>query len=151
VSIKVVLLFSVGYRKPIYSQLTVKTRIALRSIRKRSGLTTSSAGCALLSLLKRIFHSRLFPTHTIPITREFLTELAGKHDIKDALFLVDDADDLIGESRRESYSYRIGQHGFRNFAERVFRKVERRTSSFFFQGYIVGQVELPLLKRSGQE
>ena len=78
----------------------------------------------------RILHCRLFPTHTIPIAREFLSELAEKHDVDDAVFLVDDADDLIGGLRREGYSYRIEQHGFRNSVERVFREVERRTSSF---------------------
>ena len=78
----------------------------------------------------RILHSRLFPAYTIPIAREFLTELAEKHDVEDALFLVDDADDLIGGLRRENYSYHVQQHGFRNSIERVFRKVERRTYSF---------------------
>ena len=78
----------------------------------------------------RILHSRLFPTYTIPIAREFLTELTEKHDVVDAVFLVDNADDLIGALRQENYSYRVQQHGFRNSVERVFREVERRTSSF---------------------
>jgi len=78
----------------------------------------------------RILHSRLFPTYTIPIAREFLTELAEKHDIAGAVFLVDDANDLIGALRRENYSYRVQIHGDRNAVERVFREVERRTSSF---------------------
>jgi putative transposase len=78
----------------------------------------------------RILHSRLFPTYTIPIAREFLTELTEKHDVSDAVFLVDDADDLIGGLRRENLSYRVQQHGFRNSIERVFREVQRRTSSF---------------------
>ena len=80
--------------------------------------------------MNRILHSRLFPTYTIPIAREFLTELAEKHDVADAVFLVDDADDLIGALRRENYSYLVQHHGFRNAIERVFREVERRTSSF---------------------
>ena len=75
----------------------------------------------------RILHSRLFPTYTIPIAREFLTELAEKHDVADAVFLVDD---LVGALRRENYSYRVQIHGDRNAVERVFREVERRTSSF---------------------
>jgi putative transposase len=78
----------------------------------------------------RFLHLRLFPTYTIPIAREFLTELLEKHDVKDAVFLVDNADDLIGGVRRERLSYRVQQHGFRNSIERVFREVERRTSSF---------------------
>ncbi|MUW14652.1 IS6 family transposase [Halorubrum sp. CBA1125] len=78
----------------------------------------------------RILHSRLFPTYTIPIAREFLTELTEKHDVADAVFLVDDADDLIGGLRRENLSYRVQQHGFRNSVERIFREVERRIYSF---------------------
>ncbi|WP_079990173.1 IS6 family transposase, partial [Halolamina pelagica] len=78
----------------------------------------------------KFLHIRLFPTYTISIAREFLTELAEKHDVKDAVFLVDNADDLIGGLRRERLSYRVQQHGFRNAVERVFREVERRTSSF---------------------
>ena len=97
----------------------------------------------------RILHSRLFPTYTISIAREFLTELAEKHDVSDvprnrrflvcrrdasrlvnAVFLVDDADDLIGGLRQEGYSYRVQQHGFRNSVERVVRELERSTASF---------------------
>jgi len=78
----------------------------------------------------RILHARLFPTYTILIGREFLTELCEKHDVEDALFLVDDAADLPGALRRENYSYRAEQHGFRNSVERIFREVQRRTSSF---------------------
>ena len=78
----------------------------------------------------RLLHSRLFPTYTIPIAQAFLTEVAEKHDVENALFLVDDADGLIGGLRRENYSYRVEHHGFRNSVERVFREVERRTSSF---------------------
>ena len=80
--------------------------------------------------MNRIFHSRLFSTYIIPIAREFLTDLAERHDVSDAVFLVDDADDLIGALRQENYSYRVQQHGFRNSVERVFREIQRRTSSF---------------------
>lgn len=78
----------------------------------------------------RFLHSRLFPSYSILIARGFLTELVEKHDVEDAVFLVDDADDLIGGLRREGLSYRIQQHGFRNSVERVFREVKRRTSLF---------------------
>ncbi|MFP8957413.1 IS6 family transposase [Natrialbaceae archaeon A-CW3] len=78
----------------------------------------------------RILHSRLFPTYTIAIGREFLSELIEKHDVSNALFLIDDAGDLIGSLRKEGLSYRVELHGHRNQVERVFREVERRTSSF---------------------
>ncbi|MDB2275813.1 IS6 family transposase [Halorubrum ezzemoulense] len=78
----------------------------------------------------RILHARLFPTYTIPIGREFLTELCEKHDVSDAVFLVDDAADLAGALRREGLEYRVEIHGYRNQVERVFREVQRRISSF---------------------
>jgi putative transposase len=78
----------------------------------------------------KIPHSRLFPTYTIVIAEEFLAAVTEKHDVEDAVFLIDDADDLIGGLRREGLSYRIQRHGRRNKVERVFREVERRTSSF---------------------
>jgi len=34
----------------------------------------------------RLLHSRLFPTYTIPIARDFLTDLAEKHDSKTLCF-----------------------------------------------------------------
>jgi len=37
----------------------------------------------------RILHSRPFPTYTIPIAREFLTELVEKHDVTDPRRLVE--------------------------------------------------------------
>jgi len=78
----------------------------------------------------RFLHVRLFPTYTIPITREFLSELLEKHDVADALFLVDSTRDLEGALRRMGLTYRLERHGWRYKIERVFLEIERRTSSF---------------------
>lgn len=78
----------------------------------------------------RFLHVRLFPTYTIPITEELLAELTEKHDVADAVFLVDDARELEGALRRSGFDYRVERHGRRNPIERVFREVERRISSF---------------------
>lgn len=43
--------------------------------------------------------------------------------ILDALFLVDDADDLRGVLRRENRHFRVEIHGFRNAAQRIFREI----------------------------
>jgi putative transposase len=80
--------------------------------------------------MNRILHSRPFLLYTIPIARKFSYRVVQKHDVSNAVFLVDNADDLIGTLRRENYNYRVQQHGFSNSVERVFREVERRTSSF---------------------
>jgi putative transposase len=78
----------------------------------------------------QFLHMRLCPTYSIPITRTFLSELTEKHDVEDAVVLVDDARDLESGLRREGFESRIEPHGKRNPIERVFREVERRTSSF---------------------
>ncbi|MCU4753158.1 DDE-type integrase/transposase/recombinase [Halobacteria archaeon AArc-curdl1] len=80
----------------------------------------------------RILHSRLFQTYTIAIGGEFLSELIEKHDVADALFLIDDAGDFIGSLQKEGLSYCVEVHGHRNQVERVYREVERRTCSFSY-------------------
>lgn len=77
----------------------------------------------------RFRHVRLSPTYMIAITKAFIAELSQKHDVDDAVFLVDDARELEPALRRSSFEYRVERHGLRNKTERVFREVERRTSS----------------------
>ena len=62
----------------------------------------------------QFLHMRLYPTCSIPITRTFLSELTEKHDVEDAVVLVDDARDLESGLRREGFEYRIEPHGERN-------------------------------------
>jgi len=131
VSNGVVSLCTTECRRPIYSRQAVSSRIALRSVRRRSGSTTISIGCTPPSTHKRIessFHG--IASYKIPITRQFLTEVAEKHEVSDVVFRVDNVDDLSGALRRENYSYLVQQRGFRNSVERMCREVERRTSSF---------------------
>lgn len=58
-----------------------------------------------------------------PTAREFLTELAERHGVFDAVFPVDDAAGLKGTLRRENHSYRIEIHSFRNSVERVLQEI----------------------------
>ncbi len=51
--------FITGFKNPIYSQLAVKVRIALLSIRRRSGSIPNSTGCTLLSIRKPTEYSIL--------------------------------------------------------------------------------------------
>ncbi|MFB6235630.1 MAG: IS6 family transposase [Halopenitus sp.] len=85
---------------------------------------------AVNPLTNRILHIRLFQTYSIYLTQQFLRELAEKHDVSDAVFLIDDARELESGLRNEGFEYRIEIDGLRNQIERVFREVERRTSSF---------------------
>ena len=78
----------------------------------------------------RLLHIRLFPTYTTALTEIFLRELREKHDVSDAVFLVDGAKHLQTALRRSGLRFRYERHGNRNSIERVFREVKRRTSSF---------------------
>jgi putative transposase len=75
-------------------------------------------------------HVRLFSTTTTALTEVFLRELREKHDVDDALFLVDDAPHLKSALHRAGLRFQLDRHGNRNSVERVFREVKRRTYSF---------------------
>ena len=77
-----------------------------------------------------LLHLRLFSTTTTALTEIFLRELRQKHDIEDALFLVDGANHLQAVLHRAGLRFQTERHGNRNAVERVFREVKRRTSSF---------------------
>jgi transposase-like protein len=78
----------------------------------------------------KLLHIRLFPTYTTALTEIFLRELREKHDVSDAVFLVNGARHLQTALRRSGLRFRYECHGNRNTVERVFREVKRRTSSF---------------------
>jgi putative transposase len=75
-------------------------------------------------------HLRLFTTTTTALTQKFLRELQEKHDVEDAVFLVDHAKHLAAALQRVGLRFQPVQHGNRNAVERVFREIKRRTSSF---------------------
>jgi putative transposase len=78
----------------------------------------------------RFLHIRLFTTTTTALTQQFLRELREKHDIKNAVFLVDYAQHLAAALQRAGLQFQTVRHGNRNAVERVFREIKRRTSSF---------------------
>ncbi|WP_238705368.1 IS6 family transposase [Natrinema pallidum] len=75
-------------------------------------------------------HIRLLSTTTTALTERFLQELTEKHDVEDAVFLVDGAQHLQTALRRHGLRFRYEKHGNRNAVERIFREIKRRTSSF---------------------
>ncbi|WP_394348257.1 IS6 family transposase [Natrinema pallidum] len=77
----------------------------------------------------RILHIRLFSTTTTALTERFLQELTEKHDVEDAVFLVDGARHLQTALRRHGLRFRYEKHGNQNAVERIFREIKRRTSS----------------------
>ncbi len=78
----------------------------------------------------RLLHVRLFPTRTQALTELFLRELREKHDVTDAVFLVDSAPWLQAALHRHGLRFQTETHGNRNSVERVFREVKRRTTQF---------------------
>jgi len=78
----------------------------------------------------RFLHVRLYSARTIALTELFLAELMEKHDVEDAVFLVDSAAWLKAALHRRGLEFQYERHGDRNSVERVYREVKRRTSSF---------------------
>jgi putative transposase len=77
-----------------------------------------------------LLYTKLEPTRTNAIAHAFFAELREKHDVDDAVFLVDGATPLKDACSRHGLDFKYQKHGNRNSVERVFREVKRRTSSF---------------------
>ena len=77
-----------------------------------------------------LLHTQLEPTTNSVLAQQFLAELREKHDVDDAVFLIDGSHSLKDACSRHSLDLRVERHGDRNSVERVFREVKRRTSSF---------------------
>ena len=78
----------------------------------------------------QFLHIRLFTTTTTALTQKFLRELRAKHDVSEAVFLVDHAHHLAAALNQTGLRFQTLRHGNRNAVERVFREIKRRTSSF---------------------
>ena len=76
-----------------------------------------------------LLHTKLEPTSTNVIEDQFFAELRKKHDVDDAIFLVDGAVPLHRTCDKHDLDFRYERHGNRNSVERVFREVKRRTTS----------------------
>ena len=77
-----------------------------------------------------LLHTKLRPTTTKVLAHSFLTELTEKHDVSDAVFLVDGSHSLQAACHRQGFDFRYEKHGNRNAVERVFREIKRRTVTF---------------------
>ena len=60
----------------------------------------------------------------------YLFELREKHQVDDAVFLVDGVPWLQAACHRHRLRFQHVTHGNRNAVERVFREVKRRTDQF---------------------
>jgi transposase-like protein len=77
-----------------------------------------------------LLHRKREPTRINALAELFFGELREKHDVDDAVVLVDDAPPLQEACRRHGLEFRYERHGNRNSIERVFREVKRRNDCF---------------------
>jgi putative transposase len=77
-----------------------------------------------------LLHIRLYSTTTTALTEMFLQELHEKHNVENAVFLVDGAQHLQTSLQRAGLRFQVQRSGNRNSVERIFREIKRRTSSF---------------------
>ncbi|AXR76281.1 Transposase (plasmid) [Natrarchaeobaculum sulfurireducens] len=77
-----------------------------------------------------LLHTKLEPTRNKVIASNFVRELREKHDVDDAVFLIDGDLLLQYACERHGLEFRYERHGDRNSVERIFREIKRRTISF---------------------
>jgi len=77
-----------------------------------------------------LLHTNLEPTTNTVLAQTFLAEIDEKHDVSEAVFLIDGAQSLQAACHRGGYDFRYEKHGKRNTVERVFREIKRRTICF---------------------
>ena len=75
-----------------------------------------------------LLHTKLEPTRNNALTDRFFSEIRDKHDVDDAIVLVDGAAPLQRACRKHGLDFRYERHGNRNSVEHVFREVKRRTA-----------------------
>jgi len=78
----------------------------------------------------KLLHTKLEPTTTKVLAHSFLAEVREKHDVDDAVFLIDGSHSLHDACHRHGLDFRYEKHGNRNAVERVFREIKRRTIAF---------------------
>jgi len=77
-----------------------------------------------------LLYTGLETTTNTGLAEAFLTELSEKHNVENAVFLVDGSHSLQAACHRAGYDFSYEKHGNRNAVERVFRKIKRRTVCF---------------------
>ncbi|MFC7043028.1 IS6 family transposase [Halonotius sp. GCM10025705] len=77
-----------------------------------------------------LLHTKLESTTTKVLAHSFLAELSEKHDVSDAVFLIDGSHSLQAACQRHGFDFRHEKHENWNAVERVFREIKRRTICF---------------------
>jgi putative transposase len=69
-----------------------------------------------------LLHKKLEPPKSRIIAHAFVTEVREKHDIDDAVFLIDGSLSLKDACSRQSLDFRYTKHGTHNSVKRIFIK-----------------------------
>jgi len=77
-----------------------------------------------------LLYTSLETTTNTVIAQTFLAEIDEKHDVSEAVFLINGAHSLQAACHRAGYGSRYEKHGNRNAVERVFREIKCRTVCF---------------------
>jgi transposase-like protein len=75
-------------------------------------------------------HLKLGTAQNYGLSVRFFHELREKHDVDDAVFLVDGAPWLQAALRRHGLRFQHVTHGNRNAIERLYKEIKRRTKQF---------------------
>lgn len=77
-----------------------------------------------------LLHIKPYPTRKTELTEMFLSVLREKHDVQDAVFLVDSALWLKAALHHLGHRFRYEKHGNRNAVECIIKEIKRRTIQF---------------------
>ncbi len=77
-----------------------------------------------------LLHTSLELTTNIVIAQTYLVKVSEKHDVSEAVFLIDGSHSLQAACQRAGYDFRYEKHGNRNAVERIFREIKRRNVCF---------------------
>ena len=75
----------------------------------------------------KLSHTQLGTTTNSVLAQQFLATLREKHDVGNAVFLIDGSLSLRDSCSRPGLGLRVERHGDRNRVERVLRELKRRT------------------------
>lgn len=78
----------------------------------------------------KLLYTKLEKARNKIIASTFTWDPQEKHDVADAMFLIDGDHTLNYACERHGLDFKCERHGNRNRAERIFRAIKWRTSSF---------------------
>ena len=116
----------IGFIRPIYSPNHVAVDETVIRLNDEQYWLYAAVDLETNELL----HTRLETTTTMILVHSFLTELSEKHDVSDAVFLVDGSYPLQDACQRHGLAFRYERHRNRNAVKRISQETKHRTFCF---------------------